>query len=118
MTWDTPTLIAAAAILAAALGVVTFAVLRRQRNRGTRIISPYVEGLTHLISGDTGAAYDRLQSAVRSGNAPADAYIRLGRLLRERGDAGKALQIHKGLTVKADLTRSEKLDLFVKIAED
>ena len=37
---------------------------------------------------------------------------------RERGEAAKALQIHKSLTVKTDLGTEEKTRLFCQIAED
>jgi lipopolysaccharide biosynthesis regulator YciM len=80
--------------------------------------NPYVEALTLLVDGERTRAFEKLQAAVRSGFAPTDAYIRLGKMLRENGDVSKALQIHKSLTVKSDLTRDEKIELFVNIAED
>lgn len=83
-----------------------------------RVGNPYVEALTLLVDGDRRRAFEKLQASVRSGLAPTDAYIRLGRMLREDGDASKALQIHKSLTVKEDLSRDEKVELFVNIAED
>ncbi len=118
MTWNLTTTLAVAALVVVVGAAIAFLFVRRRRDSNAGASNPYVEGLTHLIAGDLSAAFERLQAAVRSGRAPADAYIRLGRMLRERGDASKALQIHKGLTVKIDLTRKEKLDLFVNIAED
>jgi len=118
MSWNSTTMIAVGALVVVVGAGIAYLFARRQRARGSSGSSPYVEGLMRLIAGDYASAFEHLQKAVRSGNAPADAYIRLGRMLRERGEAGKALQIHKGLTVKADLTRTEKIDLFVNIAED
>ena len=80
--------------------------------------NPYVEALKHLIEGSEETAYLNLQQAVRSGTAPTDAYIKLGALLRERGDATRALQIHQSLTVKTNLSKNEKLELFTNLAED
>jgi lipopolysaccharide biosynthesis regulator YciM len=113
-TTNTVILIAAAVLVVAA--VLVAALWRRRQPE--RPQDPYIEALTLLIDGDVARAFDRLQSVVKRGAAPVDAYIRLGELLRERGDASKALQIHKSLTVKSDLTRKEKVALFVNIAED
>ncbi|UCH82866.1 MAG: tetratricopeptide repeat protein [Candidatus Latescibacterota bacterium] len=78
----------------------------------------YVTALKRMIDGDRDGAFLALQEAVKGGKAPTDAYIRLGNLLRERGDAGKAVQIHQSLTVKTDLTKEEKIELFLNLAED
>jgi lipopolysaccharide biosynthesis regulator YciM len=111
---NTIILIAVAVLLIAVVAVVA----RRRGRRSEALHNPYIEALMLLIDGDRAAAFERLQTVVKSGSAPTDAYIRLGELLRERGDAGKALQIHKSLTVKTDLTRDEKVALFGNIAED
>jgi lipopolysaccharide biosynthesis regulator YciM len=118
MNWDSTVVFLFVAVVVVMSIIVAVLVLRLRRRDRDRPGNPYIEGLTRLIEGDESAAFEYLQTAVRSGTAPADAYIRLGRMLRERGNPGKALQIHRGLTVKQDLTRSEKLALFVNIAED
>jgi len=115
----TPELLLALAVVAlAAIVMVVVLIARRARRRVRRGPDPYVEGLSLLVDGDRSEAFARFQESVRGDGAPADAYIRLGKLLREQGEAGKALQIHKSLTVKTDLTRREKTALFVNIAED
>jgi lipopolysaccharide biosynthesis regulator YciM len=111
-------ILAAALVAVAAIVVVFFVATRRARRRVQRAQDPYVEGLALLVDGERAEAFARFQESVRGDSAPADAYIRLGNLLRERGEAGKALQIHKSLTVKTDLGRREKTALFVDIAED
>ena len=118
MTWNSTTIYLVVSLVIVLGAVVSVVWRRRQRRSGVSRTNPYVEGLTHLIAGESASAFESLQTSVRSGSAPTDAYIRLGRMLRERGDANKALQVHKGLTVKSDLTRAEKIDLFVNIAED
>jgi len=90
----------------------------RRERRSERTPEPYAEGLRLLIDGRPDEAFARLQQAVLAGNAPTDAYVRIGRMLRERGDAARALQIHRSLTVKADLTRQERIDVFANVAED
>lgn len=118
MTVDTTTVYAVLIVVLVLVGFVAWGIVRWRRSAPEPKRSAYVEGLIHLVDGDEAGAFERLQSAVRSGNAPADAYLRLGRMLRERGDANKALQVHRTLTVREDLTRREKADLFVDIAED
>lgn len=118
MTVDTTTVYAVLIVAVVLVGFVAWGIVRWRRTAPEPRRSDYVEALTRLIDGDDAGAFDRLQTAVRSGNAPADAYLRLGRMLRERGDANKALQVHRTLTVREDLTRGEKADLFVDIAED
>lgn len=78
----------------------------------------YVSALRQIIEGRREEAFRSLQSAVRAGKVPADAYIRLGNLLRERGDVSRATQIHQSLTVKDDLSRDEKVELYLSLAED
>lgn len=107
-------------IILAAIVVVTVLVLvsilgrRKQRP----LSDPYIESLQLLIERDQSGAFAKLQEAVKASNAPTDAYLRLGQLLRERGDAARALQIHQSLTVKSNLTRQEKQSLFLNLAED
>jgi lipopolysaccharide biosynthesis regulator YciM len=118
MSVDTTTVYAVLIVGVVLIAFAAWGIMRWRRSEPDPSRSPYIEGLTRLIDGDDTEAFERLQSAVRSGHAPADAYLRLGRMLRERGDANKALQIHRSLTVREDLTRREKADLFVDIAED
>jgi len=38
--------------------------------------------------------------------------------LRERGEAGKALQIHQSLTVRENISKSDRVELYLNIAQD
>lgn len=107
-------LILAAIVVVTALVLVS--ILGRRKLRS--LSDPYIEALQFLIEQDSDKAFEKLQQAVRLRGAPVDAYLRLGQLLRERGDATRALQIHQSLTVKSNLTRQEKLSLFLNLAED
>lgn len=108
-----------AGMLGAALVIAVWAAVRGRRERRVeRVPEPYTEGLRLLVDGREAEAFARLQQAVLGGNAPTDAYVRIGRMLRERGDAARALQIHRSLTVKGDLTRQERVDVFGNVAED
>jgi tetratricopeptide (TPR) repeat protein len=83
-----------------------------------RVRDSYADALRLLADGKPSDAFVRLQQAVVAGQAPPDAYVRIGRMLRERGDAARALQIHRSLTVKSDLTHRERLDVYANVAED
>lgn len=108
-------LIAAGAVVLAA--IVAVARFRSRRPRPRRH-SPYVEALKLLVDGRDDGAFARLQEAVKLGTAPTDAYIKLGNLLRARGEVTKALQIHQSLTVKSDLSKEEKKELYLSLADD
>jgi lipopolysaccharide biosynthesis regulator YciM len=90
----------------------------RKKDQDTLSHEAYVEALRKIVDGHAEEAYRSLQTSVKGGIAPADAYIRLGNLLRERGDAARAAQIHQSLTVKDDLTRDEKIELYLSLADD
>jgi lipopolysaccharide biosynthesis regulator YciM len=83
-----------------------------------RVSNPYADALRLLADGKESEALVRLQQAVVAGEAPADAYVRIGKMLRERGDAARALQVHRSLTVKSDLTHRERVDIHANVAED
>jgi lipopolysaccharide biosynthesis regulator YciM len=90
----------------------------RHERQVERISDPYADALRMLADGKGGDAFVKLQQAVIAGSAPPDAYVRIGRMLRERGDAERALQVHRSLTVKSDLTHRERVDIFANVAED
>lgn len=111
-------LIAAVLVLGAFAIALTITLRSGKTRRRKELEDPYVAGLRLLLDGDRSGAYASLQKSIKSGKAPTDAYIRLGSLLRENGDPVKALQMHRSLTVKSDLSRREKIELFVNIALD
>lgn len=78
----------------------------------------YTEALRMMVEGEDERAFELLSQAVHQGTAPVDAYLRLGTLLRKRGQAAQALQLHQSLTVKGNLPREEKKKLYRNLAED
>jgi len=118
MAFDSTTTYIVAAVVVVAIFALSLAATMRGRGKRKRIHDPYVDGLKLLLDGDRNAAFSSLQKSIKSGKAPTDAYIRLGALLRENGDPGKALQMHRSLTVKTDLGKRDKAELFVNIAKD
>jgi lipopolysaccharide biosynthesis regulator YciM len=95
---------AAVALLLVALvlaGIVAARRFRRPRPGARR--PPYLAALAALIDGDQETAYREFRNAVRQDSSNVDAYLRLGDLLRERGDIDRALQLHRELTTRRGL---------------
>lgn len=108
-----------AGVVGAAFALALAWLLRGRRERRVEHVSDaYADALRMLADGKSDEAFVELQRAVIAGNAPVDAYVRIGRMLRERGDAARALHVHRSLTVKSDLTQRERANIFTNVAED
>jgi lipopolysaccharide biosynthesis regulator YciM len=105
-------------VLAFAVLIFSLVVLLQRRKRSAARRSRYIDALYALISGKKEEAYSLLASAVRNGEDAVDAYIQLGDLMRERGQADKALQLHRGLTVRSGLSFDDEKAIQLSIAED
>jgi len=105
-------------ILAFAVVLLSLVIFLQRTKRGAARRSRYIEALYALIDGRKEDAYTFLASAVRNGEDAVDAYIQLGDLMRERGQADKALQLHRGLTVRPGLSFDDEKAIQLSIAED
>jgi lipopolysaccharide assembly protein B len=116
---ESPATLFLAGVVGALFALALAWLVRGRRTRPVeRVSEPYADALRLLADGKPNEAFGRLQQAVVDGHAPPDAYVRIGRMLRERGDAARALQIHRSLTVKSDLTVRERIDIQANVAED
>jgi len=70
--------------------------------------TPYQHGLDALLRGDTGEALRAFTETVEIDTDNVDAYIHIGNLLRERGEASRALHVHRELTVRAVQTPAQQ----------
>ncbi|MFC1499896.1 tetratricopeptide repeat protein [Candidatus Zixiibacteriota bacterium] len=93
-------------ITAGLLLVVLFLIIagRRRAEAARNERDPYVEGLRHLVDGETDFAYMRLKEAVEADTSNIDAYILLGDILRNKGNGDRALKVHRDVTIRSDLT--------------
>jgi lipopolysaccharide biosynthesis regulator YciM len=103
--------------LVASAGVVLYAISRGDP-RATGTPDHYRAALGHLTTNDVDAALDNLRRTVQSPHAPPDAYIKLGDLLRTRGEPMAALRVHQGLTVRQDLQPAERQATLRALVED
>jgi len=92
------------ALALAALALLAL-VVRSLLNRGPKIgrRPPYLVSLGALIDGEEELAYEELKKAVQADSSNVDAYLRLGTLLRKRGEATRALQVHRELAARPGL---------------
>jgi lipopolysaccharide biosynthesis regulator YciM len=78
----------------------------------------YMEALKALLNNDKTTAFLRLKETVMANTSNVDAYLRLSALLRERGNAKKALQIDSDLNLRHNLTQYDKAEVLLSLAED
>jgi lipopolysaccharide biosynthesis regulator YciM len=103
-------------VLAAVLGYV--GTRRRRAQMVAEEESPYQLGLNALISGDRAAAVRHLTRAVREDPSNVHAYMKLGDLLRERGQIKQAIQIHRELLVRRRLSAPNRFEVTKSLARD
>lgn len=104
--------------LGAALALLGLLLLLQRKKGRKAEKNHYIDALHALIEGRNDDALKLLMKAVRMGESSTDAYLQLGNLLRERGHNDRALQLHKGLMVRRDLSGEEEKAVTVAIAED
>ncbi|MBD3349791.1 MAG: tetratricopeptide repeat protein [Candidatus Eisenbacteria bacterium] len=106
--------IVAVAVVVAVLIVFT----RRRADLRESEESSYQKGLDALIAGDREAALKHLALTVREDPRNVDAYVKLGNLLRERGQTKQAIQIHRELLVKRRLPAGVRSEVAKNLALD
>jgi lipopolysaccharide biosynthesis regulator YciM len=80
--------------------------------------STYSDALRDLLDGRQETAYTKLRQVVADDPGNVDAYLRMGQILRENNQPARALQIHKDLTLRAGLTRPQKVAILRQLASD
>lgn len=88
------------------------------RPRRKRTDTSYEDALRALLDSKEDEAIRRLRDTVTHDTDNIDAYIRLGKLIRERGNAEKAAQIHQSLTVRSGLGRKDETRIYSELIED
>jgi lipopolysaccharide biosynthesis regulator YciM len=78
----------------------------------------YYAGLRALVRGDREIAFQRFKQSVMDDSRSIEAYLRIGELLRERGQPQKAFAIHQDLAERGGLDTAETQAIKRAIAED
>jgi lipopolysaccharide biosynthesis regulator YciM len=104
-------------LVAVASGGVAYYMDRHGRGVVSRI-TPYTEGLRAILEADPTRAIQKLKETVATDTTNVDAYVRLGTLYADTGDLQRAIKIHRSLTLRADLTAKQKLEVYRALAQD
>jgi len=78
----------------------------------------YVEALIDLLNNEQIKAFTKLRLVVAEDSHNIDAYLRLGKILRENNKPDRALQVHKDLTLRTNLSTEDKAGVLHHLAED
>ncbi len=106
-------------LLVVVIGAVfVFLYLQRRERRKSTIQSPYTEALHALLIGDQPRALQKLRQTVQGDTSNIDAYIRLGNLHIEMSEHARALKIHRMLTLRVDLTKAQRIEVYRALARD
>jgi len=70
--------------------------------------TPFRHGLDALVRGDTDLALLAFTETVEMDTDNLEAYLHIGSILRDRGEAARALRIHRELTVRAGITPAQE----------
>jgi len=102
------------------IGIVILVLLLSKgvRGRGKTSADHYLDGLRALLDGDEVTAARELRDTVMADTDNIDAYIRLGRLMRAKGDAERAAQIHQSLTARPSLSKKDEQRIYEEVLED
>ena len=85
-------------------------------HKANNIREMYAEGLDMLVSGKRISAYKNFKNIIDEDSNNIKAYLRLGQILREGGNAVKALKIHNSLLLRKKMTTYERIELHKNIA--
>ncbi len=114
MGWTIIFIVAAVLVIAAGFFYYKF----NHRPKATELQLPYTQGLNALLAGDLERARERFQEAVRQDSNNLDAYLKLGAVLRQKGQVVQAVKVHQSLTVRADLKPAQKVEIYRELAQD
>ncbi len=78
----------------------------------------YVEALKNLLDGRHESAFAKLRQVVAEDSSNIDAYLRLGKILRDNNKSDRAVQVHKDLTLRDDLSIKDKVKILQELCLD
>jgi len=78
----------------------------------------YAEGLNLLLAGDRTGALKKLKETVKYDSQNIDAYLKIGDIFRELGQVEKAINVHKYLTVRPNLSNKQHNLILHSLAQD
>jgi len=101
-----------------ALSLVYLVYGKYQKDKKVKEPHMYVEGLIAMLDGKEELAFSKFRDVVAEDADNIDAYIRIGDILRKYGKNDKALQVHKDLTIRHNITPDQKKNILNSLAID
>ncbi len=99
------------------IGVLAYAKLRTPRPPADTS-EVYTTALNYLITGEKSKALEKLREAVRADTNNVDAYLKIGDILRDQGSVDRATKIHRGLILRPNLTKGQKITVLESLIKD
>jgi lipopolysaccharide assembly protein B len=97
--------------------LVSFQVRRRKRER-QQDRTLYISALQALLAGDQVGAFYKLKETVAQDTENIDAYLRLGKILADRGKTKQAIQVHNELLLRSNLSPLQKKEINRYLIDD
>lgn len=91
---------------------------KAKRRRHIYGLANYIQGLNYLIYGEKDLAILQLGEAARKNSENVEIFLTLGNLLRKKGQAERAIQIHQGLLHRSDLESTERTQVLYCLGMD
>ena len=104
------------ALVLASAGIAVFLTFRDSKK--PQDVDQYLHALEHWIEGDLERAATLLHQVVHDDPGAVEPFLQLGNLLRLQGDPERAAVLHRGLTVRSNLSLAQKLSIGLSLAED
>lgn len=98
------------------IGGLTFFYIQPKQQAKTESI--YTDALNAMVRGDKRTALKYLRDVVKQDTNHVDAYLQMGDILREEGNALAAIKIHQSLTVRPNLKNDVKIHIHRSLALD
>ena len=98
------------------VAILTYYQFKKPSNK-KRTDTIYMEALNAMLLSDKRKAINLLSTLVKNDSEHVSAYLQLGNLLRDE-DTDRAIKIHQMLTVRQNLDKETKIEIFKSLALD
>ena len=105
-------------IIVVSLATISFWIFKNYKpKKQKKTDSLYTDALNEMLRSDKQKAVLLLRDVVRQNSDHVDAYLQLGNILRE-DNPQQALKIHQMLTVRPNLTKMTRIEVYKSLAKD
>ena len=91
---------------------------KRPRNEAGLVSKDYFRGLNHLLNERPDLAIDTFVEAMVVDDDTVDTHLALGSLVRRRGEVDKAIRIHQNLLARPVLSKANRAQAELELAQD